>query len=338
MSSTHATSTSTTSGAAAAVMVSPLSPLPFWKQVIAGGVAGCLETSINYPIDLVKTRHQLNRGQAMSTLSTLRELTRPNGMIGLYRGILSPLAAETPVTAVKFSACAQYKRWLSDDAGYLAPQRAWIAGALAGCTESLVSCPFEVVKIRMQSTESRQMYRNTPACAAHLVRHEGIIGLYRGLEALLWRNGIWNSCYFGVAASIRHYWPHHQHFNNNNNDNAGSKSAELVYEFTVGAISGGVATTFNTPFDGIKSRLQAQRKATTLVAGTASTATATARGTSTTGVTIYNWCWPGLLTMYRQEGFKSLYRGYAPRMLRLVPGGGIMLLAYDQMTILLRPL
>jgi hypothetical protein len=32
-------------------------------------------------------------------------------------------------------------------------------------------------------------------------------GLYRGLEALLWRNGIWNSCYFGVAATIRHYQP-----------------------------------------------------------------------------------------------------------------------------------
>jgi len=316
------------------VLPSSLSPLPFWKQVIAGGTAGCLETSINYPIDLVKTRHQLNRGQAMTMIATFRDITRTNGILGMYRGILSPIAAETPVTAVKFSACAQYKIWLSDQNGYLPPQRAWIAGAMAGCTESMVSCPFEVVKIRMQSPESRGVYRNTPSCAVDLVRNEGVLGLYRGLEALLWRNGIWNACYFGVAATIRHYTPLEQSSpahaatsssltpSSLSSSSLSTPSQRLVYDFMVGAVSGGVATTFNTPFDGIKSRLQNQRKTPSPVAG----------------ATIYNWAWPGLLTMIKEEGFKSVYRGYAPRMLRLVPGGGIMLLAYDQMTNLLRPL
>jgi hypothetical protein len=34
----------------------------------------------------------------MTMMSTFRDLTRTNGILGMYRGILSPIAAETPVT------------------------------------------------------------------------------------------------------------------------------------------------------------------------------------------------------------------------------------------------
>jgi hypothetical protein len=85
-----------------------------------------------------------------------------------------------------------------------------------------------------------------------------VLGLYRGLEALLWRNGIWNSCYFGVAATIRHYYPLEQSSSDHATSFAATSSSltssslstpsqRLVYDFMVGATSGGVATTFNTP-------------------------------------------------------------------------------------------
>jgi solute carrier family 25 2-oxodicarboxylate transporter 21 len=38
---------------------------------------------------------------------------------------------------------------------------------------------------------------------------------------------------------------------------------------------------------------------------------------------------PTLVSIYQTEGFRALYRGYVARLLRLGPGGGVMLVAFD---------
>lgn len=64
----------------------------------------------------------------------------------------------------------------------------------------------------------------------------------------------------------------------------------------------------NTPFDVVKSRMQNQRPG------------AQAK---------YNWTLPGVVTIFREEGFRALYKGLGPRLVRLGPGGGIMIVAYE---------
>ncbi len=104
--------------------------------------------------------------------SILTTLARTEGLRGLYRGIASPIVAEAPKRAVKFASNEQYKILLRDSngsvaynspfaaiclriislissvlivrAGKLSTVRAGIAGGLAGVTEALVNCPFEV--------------------------------------------------------------------------------------------------------------------------------------------------------------------------------------------------
>lgn len=39
----------------------------------------------------------------------------------------------------------------------------------------------------------------------------------------------------------------------------------------------------------------------------------------------YNWTYPALGVVYREEGFRALYKGFAPKVLRLGPGGGVLL-------------
>ena len=39
----------------------------------------------------------------------------------------------------------------------------------------------------------------------------------------------------------------------------------------------------------------------------------------------YNWSYPALGIVYREEGFRALYKGFAPKVLRLGPGGGVLL-------------
>jgi len=43
----------------------------------------------------------------------------------------------------------------------------------------------------------------------------------------------------------------------------------------------------------------------------------------------YRWAWPSVMTVGREEGLRALYKGLAPRLLRLGPGGGIMVVAFD---------
>jgi solute carrier family 25 2-oxodicarboxylate transporter 21 len=98
-----------------------------------------------------------------------------------------------------------------------------------------------------------------------------------------------------------------------------SKASELGRNFVAGFLAGTLATTFNTPFDVVKSRNQNIK----------------------TGE--IPWSFPALVQLYQKEGFQALfkvfptkfeydliyYQGYVPRILRLGPGGGIMLLAFD---------
>jgi len=277
---------------------------PFWKNVVAGGSAGIMEILCMYPTDVVKTRHQLSKGRD-TMMGTTRSIIANEGWGTFYRGIVSPILAESPKRAVKFSANEWFKKSLKDTDGNLPWYRAFVAGALAGSTEMFVNCPFEVVKVRMQAPESKKLYKGTLDCLTQLVRQEGPLALYKGAEPQLWRNAVWNGVYFGLIGTVRQVFPHKP---------TASKSQKMFLDFCTGALAGGVATTFNTPLDVVKSRMQNQKP----------------------GEQKYMWTFPGLKTVYQEEGFRACFKGYGPRMVRLGPGGGIMLVAFDKVSELLR--
>lgn len=43
----------------------------------------------------------------------------------------------------------------------------------------------------------------------------------------------------------------------------------------------------------------------------------------------YNWTFPSMLTIAREEGASALYKGFTPKVLRLAPGGGVLLLVVE---------
>lgn len=96
---------------------------------------------------------------------------------------------------------------------------------------------------------------------------------------------------------------------------ATTKSGESMRNFVAGAIAGTVGTMINTPFDVVKSRIQMQRKGA--------------------GVPKYVWTIPGVAMVWREEGVKALYKGFGPKVLRLGPGGGILLVVYDYVSALI---
>jgi solute carrier family 25 (mitochondrial 2-oxodicarboxylate transporter), member 21 len=175
-----------------------------------------------------------------------------------------------------------------------------LTGATAGATEAIVVVPFELVKIRLQDRAQAGKYSGVLDAAIKIVKQEGPLALYNGLESTLWRHVLWNGGYFGCIFQVRSQLPAVE---------PGNKTQQIRNDLIAGSIGGTAGTILNTPLDVVKSRVQNSPK----VAGQ---------------VPKYNWAWPALGTIMKEEGFPALYKGFVPKVLRLGPGGGILLVVF----------
>lgn len=83
-------------------------------------------------------------GKTVSMMKILGDIVRTEGASNLYRGVWSPVFAEAPKRAIKFSLNETFKGLVRKDDGSLPAVRAAAAGSLAGMTECSVNTPFEV--------------------------------------------------------------------------------------------------------------------------------------------------------------------------------------------------
>lgn len=173
-----------------------------------------------------------------------------------------------------------------------------LTGASAGATEAIVVVPFELIKIRLQDRASAGKYNGMVDTFVKIVRNEGLLAMYNGLESTMWRHILWNAGYFGCIFQVRALM-----------DKAENKSQQMRNDIISGTIGGTVGTILNTPMDVVKSRIQNSPK----VKGQAPK---------------YNWAWPAVGTVMKEEGFGALYKGFLPKVLRLGPGGGILLVVF----------
>ncbi|KAJ1981322.1 hypothetical protein H4R33_005272 [Dimargaris cristalligena] len=286
-------------------------PLPFHYQFVAGAIAGVSEICTMYPLDVVKTRFQLQVGKGgadgySSISDCFRKIIKNEGFGRLYRGIIPPIMVEAPKRATKFAANEQYKALYMDLFGMdkVTQPLSVLTGVSAGVTEAFLVVSFELVKIRLQDKNSAGKYNGTMDCIKKIYQHEGPMAFFNGLESTIWRHALWNGGYFGCIHYVRGMLP-----------KAETKQGELGTNFIAGTIGGTFGTMLNTPMDVVKTRIQNQS------AGVAKK---------------YNWAIPSIATIYREEGLAALYKGFTPKVLRLGPGGGILLVVFDQVSQMIR--
>lgn len=84
--------------------------------------------------------------------------------------------AEAPKRAWKFGANEEFKKLLASARAdnQITISVVWMSGSLAGVSEALVNCPFETVKVRMQSKEFISRFKGTTDCLTYLLKNEGI--------------------------------------------------------------------------------------------------------------------------------------------------------------------
>ncbi|KAJ2719555.1 hypothetical protein GGI07_005142 [Coemansia sp. Benny D115] len=287
-------------------------PLPFTFQFAAGAIAGVSEILCMYPLDVAKTRLMLQVGkgggdQYKSIFDVFQRIIREEGPTRLYRGILPPIMVEAPKRAIKFASNDTYGPMYMKlfNTEKLTQPIAVLTGVSAGITEALIVATPELVKIRLQAKENAGRYTGTMDCVRKIYAQEGLRAFANGLEATVWRHALWNGGYFGSIFAIKENMPR-----------ASSKKGELLNNFVAGAIGGTIGTTLNTPPDVVKTRIQNHNPAN--------------------GPARYSTFFGGARVIAQEEGVRALYKGYLPKVLRLGPGGGILLVVYDTVTTYMR--
>ncbi|XP_078418934.1 mitochondrial 2-oxodicarboxylate carrier isoform X3 [Cetorhinus maximus] len=264
-----------------------------------------VEICLMHPLDVVKTRFQIQRGKGDATSykslgHCFKTIFQQEGILGFYKGILPPILAETPKRAVKFLTFEQYKKILSY-ASLPSGVIFTVAGLGSGLTEAVVVNPFEVVKVSLQA--QRNSFSEQPstfAYASEMIRTQGfgLQGLNKGLTATLGRHGVFNMIYFGFYFNVKNMIPVNE-----------DPAMEFLRKLGIGLLSGTIASCVNIPFDVAKSRIQGPQPKP--------------------GVIKYRTCFSTIKTIYREEGFFALYKGLVPKIMRLGPGGAVMLLVYE---------
>ncbi|KAL8824403.1 MAG: hypothetical protein Q9191_005082 [Dirinaria sp. TL-2023a] len=176
-------------------------PLPPSGYALAGASGAFLANAIVYPLDIVKTRLQVQvkRGPADEPLSTtnthyastvdaIRKIVQDEGLLGLYSGINGSLIG---VVSTNFA----YFYWYSvvrglyissqDIAKPLGTATELSLGAVAGAVAQVFTIPVSVITTRQQ-TQPKGDKKGLMDTGREVVHSEdGWTGLWRGLKASL---------------------------------------------------------------------------------------------------------------------------------------------------------
>ncbi|KAG5552470.1 hypothetical protein RHGRI_010524 [Rhododendron griersonianum] len=155
--------------------------IPPHVKAIAGSIGGMVEACCLQPIDVIKTRLQLNRsGSYRGIIHCGATIVRTEGVWALWEG-LTPLATHLTLKyALRMGSNAVLQAAFSD------PR---MGGAQPRCEGSRW-----VVKIRQQQqrglTRELLKYKGPVDCAHTIICEEGLLGLWVGAAPTVMRNGI----------------------------------------------------------------------------------------------------------------------------------------------------
>lgn len=277
---------------------------------IASLVADWSRKAALHPVDTITTRLQYARGSMVSAAPAgaagfLRSETRQIGEMlrhpaALYRGMGTSLVGGVPVSLAYMPTYELVKQWATTLAppGYapLLPA-AQLAAVTTGLVCSSVRVPVALVKSRMQLG----LATSPVAAAAAVVRTGGVRALYVGLGATCTLDIFYALCQFTALEQLRTL----------GSFLSGGRPMSTREDALIGLLTGAVTSLLTEPLDVIRTRLQAQRSATS--AGTDFG---------------YRGLAHGLRTMARTEGILALWQGLLPRLLLKSAGSSIWYVVY----------
>lgn len=124
--------------------------IPLHLKLAVGGMAGAVGMVTTFPMDIVKThlQGQTRTGGRMmlGPLQCFKHIVATDGLRGLYRGLPPTLMGVLPEKAIKLAVNEQLREHFADADGNLSMAKQALAGAGAGCAQSIITNPVRALK------------------------------------------------------------------------------------------------------------------------------------------------------------------------------------------------
>ncbi|XP_071702877.1 mitochondrial succinate-fumarate transporter 1-like [Rutidosis leptorrhynchoides] len=283
--------------------------IPAYVKAISGSLGGIVEASCLQPIDVIKTRLQLDRVGAYKGIIHCGSTTvKTEGVRALWKG-LTPFATHLTLKyALRMGSNAVLQSAFKDPkTGQISNGGRLVSGFGAGVIEALIIVtPFEVVKIRLQQQKglSHELlkYKGPIHCARLIIRQEGLLGLWAGAAPTVMRNGTNQAVMFTAKNTFdKLLWRKRE----------GDGKVLMPWQSMISGFLAGTAGPVCTgPFDVVKTRLMAQSRSGDELK--------------------YKGMVHAISTIYGEEGIRALWKGLLPRLMRIPPGQAIMWGVADQ--------
>ncbi|OXA52199.1 Calcium-binding mitochondrial carrier protein Aralar1 [Folsomia candida] len=216
-----------------------------------GIMAGAIGAIVVYPMDLVKTRMQLNRPSSLyegrlytGTRDCIQKVAQHEGIYGFYRGITPQVVGVALGKAIKLSMNDWIRDKFMNRKGVVPFHSEIFAGAAAGFFNVFFINPLEAIKIRVQVAS--QINHNERLKSITAIRNLGVSGLYKGFLACCLRDVPFCAIFF----------PCYAHMKVRLQDDDGYNTATSL--LMAGILSSLPGAGISMPFDKMKTRLQAE--------------------------------------------------------------------------------
>ncbi|GAU31213.1 hypothetical protein TSUD_210700 [Trifolium subterraneum] len=297
-----------------------------WENATAGAAAGFATVAVMHPLDVVRTRFQVNDGRGShlpsykNTAHAIFTITRSEGLRGLYAGFLPGVLGSTISWGLYFFFYDKAKqRYARSREEKLSPGLHLASAAEAGALVCLCTNPVWVVKTRLQlqtPLHQTRPYSGLYDAFRTIMREEGFSALYRGIVPglfLVSHGAIQFTAYEELRKTI-------VDLKSKGNETKHQNSDQLLNSVdyaVLGATSKVAAILLTYPFQVVRSRLQ-QRP-------------------SGDGIPRYMDSWHVVKETARFERVRGFYKGITPNLLKNVPASSITFIVYENVLKLLKP-
>lgn len=285
-----------------------------WENAAAGAAAGLATATFSHPLDVVRTRFQVNDGRIptlpsyRNTPHALFKIARNEGLRGLYAGFYPAILGSTVSWGLYFFFYSKAKQSYLESREKLSPSLHLAAAAQAGGLVCLCTNPLWLVKTRLQLQTPQHLahsYSGFHDAIRTILKEEGWKALYKGLVPglfLVSHGAIQFTAYEELRKVLIGM----------KSDEYDIDSTEALDSFdyaTLGASSKVAAILSTYPFQVIRARLQ-QRP-------------------SYNGTPRYMHSWHVIKETVRYEGVRGFYKGVTANLLKNVPAASITFIVYE---------
>ncbi|GAY42634.1 hypothetical protein CUMW_068420 [Citrus unshiu] len=289
-----------------------------WENATAGAIAGFATVAAMHPLDVVRTRFQVNDGRVSNlptyknTAHAILSISRLEGLRGLYAGFSPAVLGSTLSWGLYFFFYGRAKqRYSKNGKEKLNTGHHLASSAEAGALVCLCTNPVWLVKTRLQlqtPLHQTRLYSGLYDALTTIMKEEGWSGLYKGIVPSLFLVSH-GAIQFTVYEELRKVIVDFKSKRRKQNPDRANNLLNSADYAILGGSSKIAAMLLTYPFQVIRARLQ-QRP-------------------SGNGIPRYVDSWHVIRETARFEGLRGFYRGITPNLLKNVPASSITFIVYE---------